>query len=85
MRRLLTKPWSPTDIDELRRMVENGASVARCSAAFGRPCSSIKVKARALGLVLDGVRIVRARQKAQIAAAESSLPRGSQRFDGSRD
>ena len=85
MRRLLTKPWSPTDIDQLRRMVENGASLARCSAAFGRPSSSIKVKARALGLVLDGVRIVRARQKAQITAAESNLPRGSQRFDGSRN
>ena len=84
MRILLTKAWSPTDIDQLRRMAESGASIARCSAALGRSSISIKVKARKLGLMLDGVRIVRARQKAQIATAESILPQGSQRFDGSR-
>jgi hypothetical protein len=43
------KPWSDADSARLRALVASGASAFRGSAAFDRPISVIREKARQLG------------------------------------
>lgn len=79
----IIKHWTPEDIDKLKELAGKGASALRCAAALKRNQGSVKKQARALGIVLPGVRAVRATTKARIAEAERDLPRELQRFDGS--
>jgi hypothetical protein len=84
MRKPITRPWTEDEIERLKTMARSGASVARCSAAFNRPGTSIMSQARKVGVPIAGQRKVKAAQKAKIAAAEAKLPRGTWRNDGSR-
>ena len=84
MRKPLTKAWSDEECARLSAMVLAGASVSRCSAAFNRPTNSVRNQARRLGTPFPGSRAAKAVKMAKIAAAEKSLPPGSQRYDGSR-
>ena len=80
----IRKPWTEAELVRFEQMVLAGASVARCSAAFNKPTTSIRNQARRMGLPLVGTRVARATQRAKIAAAESQLPPGSWRNDGTR-
>jgi hypothetical protein len=84
MRKPIIRSWTAEEISRFKTMVAEGASVARCSAAFNRSIVSIRSQARRLGVEIPGTRLVKAAQKAKIENAERNLPRGSQRFDGSR-
>jgi hypothetical protein len=84
MRKPLVKVWAVEEIERFKRLITEGYSVSRCSAALNRPSNSIKNQARKLGFVMRGTRAVKAEQRARIADAEKNLPPGSQRFDGSR-
>jgi hypothetical protein len=84
MRRPITRPWSDDDIALVTRLVADGVSASRCSAVLKRPISSVRVKARSLGLKLMGIRETKAKYSAKLAEAERKLPPGSWRNDGSR-
>lgn len=79
----IVRHWTQEDIDKLKDLAAKGASALRCAAALKRNQASVKKQARSLGIVLQGVREVRATTKARIAKAERDLPREMQRFDGS--
>lgn len=80
----IVKSWSAEDIERLRQMVLDGASVTRCSAAFNRPTNSVRNQARRMRIPFVGIRVTKAAQKLKIAAAERMLPPGSLRYDGTR-
>jgi hypothetical protein len=84
MRRPLTRAWTDEECARLQQMVQSGASVSRCSAAFNRPTNSVRNQARRLGTPFAGSRATKAVKMAKINAAEKSLPPGAQRYDGSR-
>lgn len=83
MRKLITSPWSDEETNRLKKLVMDGASPARCSAALNKPISSVTIRARKLGLPLVGKRAAKASYRAKLADAERSLPLGAQRNDGS--
>lgn len=56
----LIRVWTEAEIGRLKRLVEQGATLMRASAALRRNNSSVQKKARELGLHLPGVRAVRA-------------------------
>jgi hypothetical protein len=78
-----TKVWTDAEIERLKTMTAGGSSAMRC-AAFGKPSTAIKVQARKRGIALPGVRATKANYRAKLAAAESKLPAGSWRNDGTR-
>jgi hypothetical protein len=57
----------------LRELVEKGAKALRCSAALGRPVTSIRKMARQLGLSMAGIREVNAGNRLKIENAENDL------------
>jgi len=78
----LTRPWSPEEIEKLKKLGEEGASVMRCSAALNRSGHSIMKAARSLGIELKGVRATKAAYRRIVEENERDLPKGSQRNDG---
>jgi hypothetical protein len=80
----IVKSWTEQELVRFRQKVLSGASVTRCSAAFDRPSNSVRNQARRMGIPLVGARLMKAAQKAKIASAESKLPPGSWRYDGTR-
>lgn len=55
----LTSPWTPEQDERLKALAAQGASAIRAAAALKRPVSSVKVRARKLGIDLPGVRAIR--------------------------
>lgn len=84
MRKPITHPWSDDEIALLKKLVADGGSAPRCSVIFKRPITSVRIKARILGLNPMRVRETKAKYRAKIAYAESRLPSGSRRNDGNR-
>jgi hypothetical protein len=52
-------PWSPEQDERLAQLVTQGATALRAAAALKRPLTSVRIRARKLGLSLPGVREVR--------------------------
>jgi hypothetical protein len=60
MPKLLTRPWSDEDVEQLKILLKKGSTLLRAAAALRRSNMSVQRKARALGLKFPGVRAVRA-------------------------
>ena len=68
----ISRPWSQTDDDDLRRLASAGATVLRATAAMGRRSQTIKKRAAELGLKLVGMREAKRRVRALDEMAASS-------------
>ena len=68
-RRPITSPWTPELDERLRALAAQKATAIRVSAALNRPVSSVRIRARKLGLLFPGVREMTARIKALTEAA----------------
>ena len=68
-RRPITSPWTPELDERLRALAAQKATAIRASAALNRPVSSVRIRARKLGLSFPGVREMKARIKALTEAA----------------
>ena len=44
------RPWTAEELETLRRLLEEGASVYRASVVLNRPLTSVRIKARELGM-----------------------------------
>lgn len=55
-RRPIISPWTPELDERLKELVAQKASVIRASAALNKPLSSVRIRARKLGLELPGLR-----------------------------
>lgn len=71
--------WTDEKIARLRELREQGASVARASVALKQASSSIRAKARELGIpfkqAYEGRRLQR--EKEEVARKEAGLPPSS--------
>ena len=56
---LLSVPWTAEQDDKLRLLVTQRASIARASAALNRNMSSVRIRARKLGLTFPTLRETR--------------------------
>jgi hypothetical protein len=55
----ITRLWLKPDVEKLKKLHSEGATLMRASAAMKRPMGSVKKRARELGLHFAGVREVR--------------------------
>lgn len=55
----ITSPWTPEQDEKPKALAAQGASALRAAAALKRPVSSVRIRARKLGLPLPGVRELR--------------------------
>jgi hypothetical protein len=55
-RRPLTSPWTPELDEKLKLLATQGSSAIRACAALRKPLTSVRMRARMLGLDLPGVR-----------------------------
>ena len=60
MPKLLTRPWSDEDVEQLKVLLGKGSTLLRAAAALRRSNMSVQRKARSLGLKFPSVRAVRA-------------------------
>jgi len=60
MAKPLIRVWTEAEVDRLRQLTEQGATLMRASAALRRSKSSVQKKAKELGFRFPGVREVRA-------------------------
>jgi len=67
------KSWDDEQIARLKALVASGASPIRAAAALKRAQSSVKAKARKLGMPFVGSREAKRLRNAKIAAAEQQL------------
>jgi hypothetical protein len=67
MGRITSRSWTPEEIIRLEHLADNGASVARASAALKRTQCAVKAMSRKLGVPLLGVRQIRANVRNQAA------------------
>lgn len=58
-RHVTNRTWLPEQVEELRALVESGASPVRAAARFKRTVVSVKIKAKAEGFPFRDVRQVR--------------------------
>lgn len=56
MGRITSRSWTPEEIIRLEHLADNGASVARASAALKRTQCAVKAMSRKLGVPLLRVR-----------------------------
>lgn len=69
--RITKRAWTPDQLARLKHLAESGASVIRISAAINKSSSSIRQKAKELGVEIRSIRDIRAR----IREAELGLRR----------
>jgi GcrA cell cycle regulator len=67
-RQPVTSPWTPEQDERLRQLAAQGATALRAAAALKRPLTSVRIRARKLGLSLPGVREVRRKLAASLNA-----------------
>lgn len=72
-RRPLTRKWTDAEIDQLKILIDNGASALQAAAALKRNMASVRKKARQLGKELPGVRKVRENLRSAGALGATSL------------
>ncbi|SNS23301.1 hypothetical protein [Tardiphaga robiniae] len=58
-RQLITRAWQDADLEKLKQLHAEGATLLRACAAMKRPMASVKKRARELGLHFASVREVR--------------------------
>jgi hypothetical protein len=58
-RQPITRAWHDADMQKLKQLHAEGATLMRATAALKRPMASVKKRARELGLHFAGVREVR--------------------------
>lgn len=63
-RRPLIKKWTDAEIDQLKTLIESGATALQVAAALRRNMATVQKKARQLGKELPGARKVRASLRA---------------------
>lgn len=66
----ITKKWTDTDIEQLRKLASEGATAARAAAALNRNTAAVTKMARVLGVPLVGTR----QAKAAIKRLEEDNP-----------
>lgn len=59
----ITRPWTEADVERLKQLSEQGATLLRASAALRRNGSAVQKRARDLGLLFKGLRAVRAEMR----------------------
>jgi hypothetical protein len=59
MAKTLIRVWTDDEIDRLKKLAAQGATLMRAAAALRRGNSSVQKKARELGLQFPGLRAVR--------------------------
>jgi hypothetical protein len=72
---IMRKPglgWTPEEESRLYELAAKGSTLLRACAALGRPASSVRKKAIALGLHFAGPREVKAKNRAIQKAGNSS-------------
>jgi hypothetical protein len=62
-RRPLTSPWTPELEEKLKLLAAQGATETRAAAALKRPLSTVRLKARKLGLSILGARALKAKYR----------------------
>ena len=73
-RRPITSPWTPEQDERLKLLAAQKATATRASAALNKPISSVRIRARKLGLSFPGIREMKAKIRA-LAEAESATSR----------
>ena len=73
MARLITRAWTPEQIEQLRALVTGKASAVRAAAALSRSIISVQGKARELGMPFPHKRKVKADRLLKEAAVRANL------------
>ena len=69
----MNRPWDAEQIERLKTLSRNGASLLRAAAALKRQQLVVQTKARELGFPLVGLREGKRLRKAKCAEAEARL------------
>lgn len=72
-RHMTNRSWTSEHIEELRRLVENGASPLRAAARLRRTATSVQIKAKESGFPFLDKRIVKRQQRTREAEARREL------------
>ncbi|MEH2513503.1 hypothetical protein V1291_004857 [Nitrobacteraceae bacterium AZCC 1564] len=62
MRHVTNRTWMPAQIEELRQLVEAGASPVKAAARLKRSILSVQIKAKDLGYPFADKRVVKRRR-----------------------
>ena len=73
MPRLITRAWTPEQIEQLKALLRGGASAVRAAAALNRSVISVQGKARELGSPFPHKRKVKAERLSREALARAQL------------
>ena len=76
MRRITAPAWSSQDIQDLRNLVQKGASSSRCAVALKRSPDSVRLKAKELGVPFPSMLELKRKQREReaLARAAAGLP-----------
>lgn len=72
-RHVTSRSWTSEHIEELRKLVEAGASPLRAAARLNRTSVSVQIKAKELGIPFRDKRIVKRQQRTREAEARREL------------
>lgn len=73
MKRITTRTWTPEQIEELRKLVETGASPHRAAARLKRSVTSVQNKAKTEGFPFADRRSVKRLQRTREAEVRRDL------------
>lgn len=73
MPRLITRAWTPEQIEQLKALLQDRASAVRAAAALNRSVISVQGKARELGNPFPHKRKVKAERLSREALARAQL------------
>jgi predicted nucleic acid-binding Zn ribbon protein len=72
-RHVTSRSWTSAQIDELRELVNSGASPARAASRLNRTTTSVKIKAKILGFPFTDSRVLKRERRAKEASARQVL------------
>ncbi|WP_424630544.1 hypothetical protein [Bradyrhizobium sp. SYSU BS000235] len=70
---LTNRSWTSEHVEELRKLVEAGASSLRAAARLRRTATSVQIKAKESGFPFTDKRIAKRRQRAREAEIRREL------------
>ena len=73
MKHITTRTWTPKQIEELRKLVETGASPHRAAARLKRSVTSVQSKAKAEGFPFKDLREVKKDRREREAEVRKEL------------